>query len=189
MDCKNEHRNNGYNLWLIKVKVDKHYTLQFSLNNLNKSTIYCFFTYHFEIDNLLLKNILKSPKQCPQLYSYSSCSSLSCQGGAGDGWKALQPDLLWAHQLLFWHLAPTRQTILQGSSTGEHSRGVPPMKGNSGSHNPAILDGNLDASQKEDPDTVVTGYRLLYCNSASGRRLCLCLPNRRFLMPQQIDFK
>ena len=63
------------------------------------------------------------------------------------------------------------------------------MKGNSGSHNPAILDGNLDASQKEDPDTVVTGYRLLYCNSASGRRLCLCLPNRRFLMPQQIDFK
>ena len=73
MHCKNEHRNNGYNLWLIKVKVDKHYTLQFSLNNLNKSTIYCFFTYHFEIDNLLLKNILKSPKQCPQLYSYSSC--------------------------------------------------------------------------------------------------------------------
>ena len=59
--------------------------------------------------------------------------------------------------LEFWHLAPTRQTILLGSSTSEHRRAVPQKEGNSGSHNPAILEGSLDASQREDPDAVVTG--------------------------------
>ncbi|CAL8264958.1 unnamed protein product [Gadus morhua 'NCC'] len=39
----------------------------------------------------------------------------------------------------------------------EHRRAVPQKEGNSGSHNPAILEGSLDASQREDPDAVVTG--------------------------------